>query len=108
MTTKVLAELKRLNEEENLCDAEIARRLGIRSSVVWKWRNELGLPLGKSGKQCKKHYAFYDRKTTQFLCEGTLEECANILGLAMSGMHSILTRVRKGENKKYEIHEVEE
>lgn len=108
MTTKTLEKIKRLAQEEGLCDAEIARQLGINHQSVRRWRIELGIPKGSIGKRIsKKRYTFYDRKTTQFMCEGTLEECAAVLGLSMSGMHSIVCRARQGTYKKYEVYEVE-
>ena len=109
MTTKTLEKIKQLAQEDGLCDAEIARRLGISHPSVHNWRTKLGIPKGNIGKRIpKKRYAFYNRKTTQFVCEGTLEECAAVLGLSMSGMHSIVCRARQGTYKKYEVYEVEE
>lgn len=108
MTTMMLAEIVRLNKEEGLCDAEIARRLGVKSYTVWRWRDKLHLPAGENGKRNERIYAFYDRASTQFLCEGTLRECAKALGISYKSIHPIISRTRSGELKKYDIYKCEQ
>ena len=108
MTTKTLEEIKRLNQVEHLCDAEIARRIGEDPKIINRWRKKLNLKPGKSGMKHQKRYTFYDKQTTQFICEGTVEECAKAMGLSVNSMYSIISRNRSGKQQNYEVYEVEE
>lgn len=108
MTTKLLAQVEAL-AREGWCDSEIGRRLGISNGVVRLWRMKAGIPIGKKGKRIPtKRYSFYNRRTSEFLVEGTTKECAAFLGLKESCIKSLIYHIRKGRLKKYEIHEVEE
>lgn len=108
MTTKTLETIKRMNQVELLCDAEIARRIGEKQHIVNRWRKKLNLEPGKKGMKHKKRYTFYDKQTTQFICEGTIEECARAMGLSVNSMYSIISRNRSGKQQNYEVYEVEE
>lgn len=108
MTTKLLSEIKRL-ACDGWCDAEIARRLGIRAAVARKWRAKSGLPRGKKGMLYKrKVYSVYNGKTSQFLFEGHTDEIAQFLGLSTKSIYCCICRCKSGKNKKYEFYEVEE
>lgn len=108
MTTRLLAEIKRLSCD-GWCDAEIARRMGINQGVVRIWRTKAGLPYGRKGMHHKKKvYAVYDGKTSEFLTEGTIEEVARFLGKTMQGIYCCICRCKSGKSKKYEFYEVEE
>ncbi len=110
MTTKLLAQIEQLSRD-GWCDAEIGRRLGIDTKTVQRWRSKAGLTPGKKGRAGgagRAMYTFYLRTTGEYLCEGTVEECAAALGLQRCSMHNIISRTRKGALKKYEIYKVEE
>lgn len=108
MTTKMLAQIETL-AREGWCDSEIGRRLGISNEVVGPWRMKAGIPIGKKGKRIPtKRYSFYNRRTSEFLVEGTAKECAAFLGLKESSIHSLIYHTRKGRLQKHEIYEVEE
>lgn len=50
-------------------------------------------------------YSIYLKKTGELLCSGTSAECAKALGITNIQNFYVLTcNVRKGTNKKYEIH----
>lgn len=108
MTTKLLARIEGL-ARDGWCDSEIGRRLGIDTKIVRLWRMKAGIPIGKKGKRITtKRYSFYNRRTSEFLVEGTAKECAVFLGLKESSIHSLIYHTRKGRLQKYEIYEVEE
>lgn len=108
MTTKLLAQIEEL-AREGWCDAEIGRIVGIDQKTVWRWRVKAGLTPGKKGRQYPaKKYIFYNRRTSEFLVEGTAKECAAFLGLKESSIYSQIYHTRKGRLKKYEIFVVEE
>ena len=110
MTTKQLAEVLRL-AKEGYCDTAIGLRVGVSVSSVRYWRTKEGIPVGKKedNRGTKRNvYVFYDRKSSQYLCEGTVPQIANALGISPKSIHSIISRTRSGALKKYEIFGVEE
>lgn len=50
-------------------------------------------------------YSIYLKKTGELLCSGTSADCAKALGITnIQSFHALTCNVRKGTNKKYEIH----
>lgn len=47
------------------------------------------------------YYTVYLRKTDQIIAQGTAKECA--YQLKLKSFNNIVSRVRKGKNKKYDI-----
>lgn len=103
MTTKTLAQIRDMNRAGH-SDAEICRKLGLPYATVNCWRKKSGLPRNKVTRM--KQYAFYDRKTSKFLYEGNVLECAEYLGLSAKSMPNTIFRSRNGLGK-YEVYEVE-
>lgn len=51
-----------------------------------------------------KYYGIYDSKTDRLLASGTSAECRKQLNLAsVKSFYSMVSRVRSGKNKKYDI-----
>lgn len=103
-TTIDIQEVVRLCKEEHFCDREIARRTSLSHGTVRRIRDMYGLKFGEEGRD-RKRYSFYNRKTTQFLCEGTVPECASALGMSVNSMYSTICRARKGKGR-FEVYEV--
>lgn len=110
MTSKTFVEICRL-AREGYCDAEIGRRVGEDHAKVRYWRIKAGIPAGERNRghfPSVKIYTFYNRRTSEYLCEGTVNQCAAALGLSPRTVYSVISRVRNGIQTKYEVHEVEE
>ena len=104
MTTKMLAEIERMNKA-GMNDAWISEELGMDKCTVGYWRKKLGLTV--VGNIRSKRYTVYDGKTTQFIIEGTSRECAAKLGIEIQSFRRNKMRFNRGQYKKYEIYEVE-
>lgn len=86
---------------------EIAAAMGWPYVKAYSSLRRLGLLVNYEDRE--KLYTVYDRRTSEYICEGSAIECAKRLGCAnVNGFYCIVTRARKGDYKKYEIHEVEE
>ena len=105
VTTKTLAELKRLNGEGKN-DAEIAELLGVHSNTVRYWRNKVGLAPARRHRRVKE-YAVYDGKTELLAALGTARECAAALGWTVRDFRVAMSRAKRGTYKKYSFCEVE-
>ena len=55
----------------------------------------------------KHYYAIYLRKTDELVCCGTSEECAAAMNRSVDSFYSMVSRVRKGTNRKYEVYQEE-
>ncbi len=107
LTTADIAQVKKL-AEAGMCDAAIARDLGLSYKTVRNWRTSMGLPVGGKGHSRTKRYTIYDKHTSQFLFEGTPKECAKYLGVKLCTMYSYISYSRNGGRIIYDIHEVED
>lgn len=109
MTTKMLTQIEQL-AREGWCDTEISRRTGRAIAVVRYWRTKVGIPRGRKGNRnlSAKRYAVYDGKTTQFVIEGDVRECAEYMGIKVTTFRNYKWKFEQGRYKKYEIYEVEE
>lgn len=104
ITTKTLNEIAALYHE-GLTDREIAERLGTNENIVSYWRGgKLKLPAHRTHGR----YAVYDKKTSEFIVDGTAKKCAEYLGIAYSSFMSAASRCRHGKGGgKYEIYKAE-
>lgn len=50
------------------------------------------------------YYSIYLRETDDMICWGTSSECAAKLGMPLSGFYSMVSRVRRGINRKYDVY----
>lgn len=109
MTTKTLMQIEAL-ACDGWCDAEIARRTGCTHHTVRYHRTNAGIPPGENGRSGDKpkRYTAYDKRTSEYLYEGTIRELATALGLTLSSAKSIVNRTRRGMLNKYEFYEVTE
>ena len=107
MTTKTLAEIKRLNQAGKH-DTEIAELLGLSGTTVQHWRIYLGLPKVKGYRRNVKEYAVYDGKTEVLVALGTAEECARVLDVTPASLRSYMARAKRGAYRKYSFFEMEE
>lgn len=106
MTTKTFEKIKELNAK-GLCDADIARELGIPYQHVRYWRMKVSADNGSVRlRPWAKRYMVYDGKTTQFFTEGTAAECAARMGIKRTSFHRIKVEFDRGNYHKYEIYEV--
>lgn len=105
ITTKMLTEIRRLNEAE-MNDAEISEALGLKYDTVRYHRIKEGLPSRRQKYRNRflKRYCVYDARTTEFLLEGTAAECAARLGLTVGYIYIIVTKTKQGKTGLYEIH----
>lgn len=99
MTTKMLERLRKLSEQ-GLCDWQIAEQIGCSESSVTYWRYKLGLPSSYG----RLIYTVYDSKTTQFIVEGSMEKCAEYLGVARDTIMNYRWRTEHGKPCKYEVY----
>lgn len=106
ITTKILSEIRRLNMEEKLNDAEISQELGIPYGTVRYYRLKECLPSRKHKYRDSlyKRYCVYDAHTSAFIIEGTAAECADMLGMQVGSFYSLVTKTRRGKSENYEIH----
>ena len=49
------------------------------------------------------YYTVYKRKNDELVASGTAAECAEQMQVSLHTFYSIVTRVKNGTNKKYEI-----
>lgn len=110
ITTKILSELRRLNQDEKMNDAEISEELGIPYGTVRYYRIKEGLPSRKHKYRngLYKRYIVYNLRTSEFIVEGNAKECASLLGMQTGSFYSLVTKTRQGKSSKYEIYTVEE
>lgn len=94
--------IKRLSED-GLYDREIAKLVGISAHRVSYCRKKLGI-LRPRGAQYHTLYTMYDGKTSEYLFEGTVAECANFAGVQESTIRQYRSRFLAGQKPKYEIH----
>lgn len=106
ITTKTLAEIKRLNQEGKN-DAEVADLLGMPVSTVRWWRTRQGLPKVKGYHRGVKQYAVHDGKTEELVALGTAKECAAALGIDLGSFRKSMFEAKRGAYKKYSFCEVE-
>lgn len=86
---------------------EIAAAMGWAYGKTYSSVRRLGLLANYEGRE--KLYTVYDKRTSEYICEGTAIECAKWLGYAsVNCFYCIVCRAKKGEHKKYEIYEVKE
>lgn len=50
-----------------------------------------------------KYYTVYDAKTDKVLASGSAIECAEALQMGLISFYGMVTRVRKGETKRYAV-----
>lgn len=105
MTTKALAEIKRLNQAGKN-DAEVADLLGISMCVARYWRRQEGLPPARHHRHAKE-YAVYDGKTEELVALGTARECAAALNTTVNTFRTLISKAKRGAYKKYSFCEVE-
>lgn len=103
MTTKQLDALV-LFHSEGYVDRQIADEIGIKECKVRYWRTKLGLAPNRTNKR----FTVYDRKTSEFVFEGTLLAVCDYLGISCVAFRSRRRRFNAGAKGKYEIYEVEE
>lgn len=48
-------------------------------------------------------YTIYDADTDDLIACGSARDCANIMGTSVSNIHSLISRVKSGYNRKYTI-----
>lgn len=61
---------------------------------------------GKSGSiHGQSYYSVYLRRTDELICAGTSAECAAALGRSVDSFYCMVSRVRKGKNRKYEVYQ---
>lgn len=102
MTTKTLTEIKRLHGEE-MVDREIANEIGVSLHTVYYWRSKMGLAPNRG----KERYTVYDRKTSNFLVEGSAEQCSAYLGIKLASFRHAVCCFRQGQGGKYEIYKAD-
>lgn len=102
MSQEVENRIKRLSEN-GLYDREIAKRVGISARRVSYWRKKLGI-IRPKGAQYHTLYTMYDGKTSEYLFEGTVAECANFAGIQEATIRQYRSRFLAGQKPKYEIH----
>ena len=101
MTTKTLEGIKSLHEE-GLVGREIAERLGVSMSLVQYWRTKEGLAANRSSRK----YTVYERATSAFVVEGTVEKCSKFLGVKPNTFRGYACRFKRDMIGRYEIYEV--
>lgn len=100
MTIKRVAKLAK----EGLYEREIAAKLGIpRSTVAW-CRRSAGICGQRGYHRHRVRYTVYDRRTSQYLCEGNVEEIAAYLGITANGVRQSKSRQGAGRPTKYLIY----
>ncbi len=109
ITTKIIAEIHRLNMEKEMNDAEISEELGIKYGTVRYYRLKAGLPSRrhKYRNRLYKRYSVYDARTSDFITEGTAVECAVMLGILVGSFYSLVTKTRQGKPVNYEIYAID-
>lgn len=102
ITTKTLARIREMNQA-GMNDCVIAQELGLSKSIIQRWRKRMGLePVRLWAK--RPLYTVYLRKTGEYICEGTSEECAAQMGIKVETFYQ--QRSRKNRIGKHEIFEV--
>lgn len=57
----------------------------------------------KPNRVMNNYYTIYERDTQEVVASGNAEECAKKMNRSLHSFYSMVTRVRKEQNKKYEI-----
>ena len=60
----------------------------------------------RKGANCRSYcmYSIYDTKTDlPIVIDATAEECARVLKRSVDSFYCLVSRVRKGKNKRYEV-----
>ena len=52
----------------------------------------------------RRYYALYRRGTDELVCSGTAKECAEALGILRTSFDSLVSKVKSGKNKKWEVY----
>lgn len=108
VTQEQIDEIVRLNKEKHN-DADIAERLELPYITVRYWRRKIGLkPVRKFRETMRKKYEVYDAKTALLVVAGTVDECAQVMGITVGHFYTARAKFERGVYKKYEIYEVEE
>lgn len=102
ITTKTLAEIERLHEK-GMVDREVANEIGVSLHTVYYWRSKIGLVPNRE----KERYTVYDRKTSDFLVEGSARQCSAYLGIKLASFRHAVCCFRRGQGGKYEIYKAD-
>lgn len=82
ITTKQIAEVRRLIEEEGHTCRSAARIVGVNHSTVWLYIHRMGVKMPRKwGPDKIVPYAAYDRKTGQLVAQGTPSQVGEALGV---------------------------
>lgn len=84
---------------------DVADHIGAPRNTVaiymQKFRNGEDLRRGGSPR---RYYALYNRKTDELVCSGTAKECAEALGIPRAYFDSMVSKIKSGKNKKWEVY----
>lgn len=101
LTTKTHKELLRM-AREGMYDKDIARKLGLSVQVVSYHRVQAGIRRGR-GKPFHTVYQMYD-KAGNYLFEGSVQQCAEFLGVQENTIRQYISRFRAGKRTPVEIY----
>lgn len=59
--------------------------------------------MAKNNRRWVWYYTFYDAKTDDIIYSGLKEECMEKMGCDKNSFHSTISKVKRGDNKKYVI-----
>ena len=108
MSRKKLTSLtiKRIIEraKDDVPDRVIAAELGVPRSTVAHCRQSAGIHRARGYRRHRVRYTVYDRRTSQYLCEGNVEEVAAYLGITANGVRQSKSRQGAGRPTKYLIY----
>ena len=102
MTIRELNAIKRLNAEGK-SDQQIAEELGMKASQVRQARYYYKLPFNKAEREPFRYYTVWNAKTDELVADGTAAECAAIMGRSRTDFYTMVSRVKRGINKKYVV-----
>ncbi len=94
VTAKTLEHIRRRNAE-GASDPQIARELGLSPPTVWKYRQQFKLPSNRTRGHPVKTYTVYNRRTSEYICEGTSFEIAELLGIKRQTVYSAISRSKR-------------
>ena len=105
ITTKILREIRRLNEEEHMSDMLISETLGINYGTARYHRKKMGLPTYHQPHRFTvfKKYRIFDINTRKLIFEGTAQECADRLRIALHTFYALASKSKSGIHTKYII-----
>lgn len=94
ITTKQIAEVRRMIEEEGRTASEVAVLLGVTGYQVYYWAYKLGIPLPPKRwrHDLRAQYGAYDRKTDALVAMGTGPEVAGYLGITVETLRTYVTK----------------